>query len=452
MSPALSAAVGLGLTNVLSWSSQLALLSLAAALLARLCPIERPAARLALWQVLLLSCLALPGLQPAVPSASEHWMFLYTPLGQFAGSSSAVTDPRSRAIPTWSVIAAGLLACGTALQLGRLGTSLLRLRTVRRQAGVFDPPAWLDDLRRGLAPRAGFLVSDAGPASFGFLRPTILLPSALQGMPIDQQRAIALHELLHARRGDWLFLLLEETIRAVLFFHPAVHWLVSRVRLAREQCVDADVVRRLGERASYLESLIAVGRLTARVRAVPAAPFLREAHLRERVDLLLKEVVMSRRRHVAHLLLTAAALLATGAWAVSAFPIAAGQSEKDSSKPSQPQPPATKLTSEPKVLHKVDAVYPPAAKNEGVEGTFRIDVLIDTGGRIKEARVVASAPTLERLKEMESQKGTPPALEGDARLAAAAVDAVKQWRYEPIRDASGKPIEARMTLTVRFLL
>jgi outer membrane biosynthesis protein TonB len=141
-------------------------------------------------------------------------------------------------------------------------------------------------------------------------------------------------------------------------------------------------------------------------------------------------------------------LLFTGAWAVSAFPIAAGQSEGDSSQ----QPPATKVTSEPKVLHKVDAVYPPAAKNEGVEGTFRIDVLIDTGGRIKEARVVASAPTLERLKEMENQKGTAPALEGDARLAAAAVDAVKQWRYEPIRDASGKAVEAKMTLTVRFVL
>jgi hypothetical protein len=451
MSPGLSAAVGLGLTNVLSWSAQLALLSLAAALLARLCPIERPAARLALWQALLLGCLALPVLQPAVPSGNVHWMFQYAPLDQVAGWSSAVTGPRGRAVPTWSAIAAGLLAGGAAVQLGRLGASLLRLRTVRRKASSFDAPGCLDDLRRALAPRAGFLVSDAGPATFGFLRPTILLPSALQGMPIDQQRAVVLHELLHARRGDWLQLLLEETIRAVLFLHPAVHWLVTRVRLAREQCVDAEVVRRLGERASYLESLIAVGRLTAGVRAVPAAPFLREAHLRERVDLLLKEVIMSRRRHLAHLLLTAATLLATGAWAVSAFPIAAGQSEKDSSKPSQPQPPP-KVTSEPKVLHKVDAVYPPAAKNEGVEGTFRIDVLIDTGGRIKEARVVASAPTLERLKEMESQKGTPPALEGDARLAAAAVDAVKQWRYEPIRDASGKPIEARMTLTVRFVL
>jgi len=93
----------------------------------------------------------------------------------------------------------------------------------------------------------------------------------------EQQEAIALHELVHARRADWLVLVLEDVLKAVLFFHPAVHWLVGHVRLAREQAVDAAVVRRLGGREAYLESLVEVARFAAHARAVPAAPFLRES-------------------------------------------------------------------------------------------------------------------------------------------------------------------------------
>ncbi len=80
-------------------------------------------------------------------------------------------------------------------------------------------------------------------------------------MDRESQRAIATHELVHARRHDWLSVVLEELLKAVLFFHPAVHWLVGRVRLAREQTVDAAVVLRLGGREVYLASLVEVARI-----------------------------------------------------------------------------------------------------------------------------------------------------------------------------------------------
>jgi TonB family protein len=64
-----------------------------------------------------------------------------------------------------------------------------------------------------------------------------------------------------------------------------------------------------------------------------------------------------------------------------------------------------------------------------------------------------SAPTLERLKELQSSPGvaSTSSQEGDVRLAAAAVEAVRQWRYEPITK-DGQAIEVRMTLTIRFRL
>jgi protein TonB len=58
---------------------------------------------------------------------------------------------------------------------------------------------------------------------------------------------------------------------------------------------------------------------------------------------------------------------------------------------------------------------------------------------------------VERLKELEAKKGTPAAIEGDPRLAAAALDAVKQWRYEPILK-DGKPVDFKATVTINFKL
>jgi bla regulator protein BlaR1 len=244
--------------------------------------------------------------------------------------------------------------------------------------------------------------------------------------------------------------MVEELLKAVLFFHPAVHWLVGRVRLAREQTVDAAVVRRLGGREAYLESLVEVARFAAHARAVPAALFLRESHLRERVDLLLKEVSMSRLRTLAHVALTAVAILLAVSWVASAVPL-------QSAKPAVPD--AAKIAiedkvtapGEPKLVHQVKPAYPPDAKAEKVEGIFIIDLVIAKDGAIKDAHVVASAPTPERLKELEPKKGTPAATEGDKRLAEAALTAVKQWQYAPILKG-GKPVEFKATVTVNFRL
>jgi hypothetical protein len=270
-------------------------------------------------------------------------------------------------------------------------------------------------------------------------------------MDRERQEAIALHELVHARRLDWLALVLEDALVAVLFFHPAVHWLVGEVRLAREQAVDEAVVRRLGRREAYLECLVEVARLAAHARAVPAAPFLRESHLRERVDLLLKEVLMSRVRTLAHVGLTAAAIVLAVSWAALAVPL-------QTANPAKPAPEGkiaisdeVKAPAEPKLVEQVKPVYPEDAKKEGVMGLFVIDLVIGKDGAIKEAQVVASAPTEARLRELQPKKGTAAAVEGDKRLAEAALAAVKQWKYAPILK-DGKPVDFKATVTVNFKL
>jgi TonB family protein len=84
---------------------------------------------------------------------------------------------------------------------------------------------------------------------------------------------------------------------------------------------------------------------------------------------------------------------------------------------------------EPKLIHKVPPKYPADAKKEGVEGTVVLDAVLGKDGAIRETRVKQGA---------------------DVRLVDAARAAVEQWRYEPVLNAQGEPVEAVFTVTVRF--
>jgi hypothetical protein len=437
----------IALVNLAAWSVQVAVLALAAAAASRWLPLERPAARLAFSQALLAGILLLPLVQPwrAVSAAVLWSATLARPaLAGHAGAGTATPAP-----PGWPLLVALVLTAGVLVQLGRLALGLARLRTLSRGAAPLEPPPWLDALRREIAPRTAFVVcaEAVSPATCGLRRPTVLLPRLFLDLGREQQRAIALHELLHVRRGDWAVQVGEELVRAALFFHPAVRWLIARVRLAREQAVDAEAVSRLGGRDAYLQSLVAVARAAASSRAVPAAPFLRESHLRERVDQLMKEGLMSRTRTILHLGAAVAGVVLAVSYTANAVPLQA------TTPAAGPTVNLSEDTGEKdlKLVHKVNPAYPADAKAGKVEGVFAIDVVIAKDGTIRDAHVVASAPTPERLKLVAAQKGTAAALEGDARLAEAATSAVRQWRYEPIV-REGRPVEAKATVTVRFMI
>ncbi len=84
-----------------------------------------------------------------------------------------------------------------------------------------------------------------------------------------------------------------------------------------------------------------------------------------------------------------------------------------------------------RLVHHVPAVYPPDAERDGVEGTVLMQGDIDSEGR------------LLGLTTLNSNV--------DDRLAAAAREAVTQWRYEPTL-LNGRPIEVSCTVSVAFHL
>jgi TonB family protein len=83
----------------------------------------------------------------------------------------------------------------------------------------------------------------------------------------------------------------------------------------------------------------------------------------------------------------------------------------------------------PRLIKKVFPVYPKAARQARVEGIVIFEIMTDIYGRVQETRVLRSVQLLDQ----------------------AAVDAVRQWRYEPLI-INGRPRDAIFTATVRFEL
>jgi protein TonB len=115
--------------------------------------------------------------------------------------------------------------------------------------------------------------------------------------------------------------------------------------------------------------------------------------------------------------------------------------------PSEPPPPAKTAQAEraarpasepirvggnikpPLKTRDVPPAYPPMARQARVQGIVIIEAIISPAGRVQQARVLRSIPLLDE----------------------AALDAVKQWEFEPTV-LNGVPVPVIMTVTVRFSL
>jgi TonB family protein len=85
----------------------------------------------------------------------------------------------------------------------------------------------------------------------------------------------------------------------------------------------------------------------------------------------------------------------------------------------------------PKLIRRVQPAYPPDAKKARIDGIVILQARIGADGLVYDLKAFRSEPM---------------------GLTEAAIEAVKQWRYEPAKDASGKPVEAALNVTISFML
>src|SRR5262249_4706373 len=219
---------------------------------------------------------------------------------------------RWRISPTEAILF--VLGAGVILRLGWLAIGLWRLRQYRLQSRPGPAEIGVDIRLSG---------SVSSPVTFGASRPVVLLPENFSELDGTIQRAILCHELLHIERRDWLFTVGEELIRTVLWFHPAIWWVLGEIGLAREQEVDRQVVERTRSREEYVDALLAIAGARPQLDLAPAPLFLRKRHLKHRVVSILQEVRMSKTRLISSVA-AATGILAAACWLITAtLPLAA---------------------------------------------------------------------------------------------------------------------------------
>jgi protein TonB len=83
----------------------------------------------------------------------------------------------------------------------------------------------------------------------------------------------------------------------------------------------------------------------------------------------------------------------------------------------------------PEKIHSVSPVYPAIAQQARLEGIVILEAVIAPDGTIRDVRTLRAHPIFE----------------------AAALEAVRQWRYRPTL-LNGVPVNVIMTVTINFHL
>jgi TonB family protein len=97
--------------------------------------------------------------------------------------------------------------------------------------------------------------------------------------------------------------------------------------------------------------------------------------------------------------------------------------------PAAPSVPVGGQVQQARLISSVSPAYPPLARSIGLQGDITIDALIDSTGRVT----------------------TMNPLSGPVALQQAAMDALRQWKYEPAR-LDGQPVSMHLSVTMKFRL
>jgi protein TonB len=108
-------------------------------------------------------------------------------------------------------------------------------------------------------------------------------------------------------------------------------------------------------------------------------------------------------------------------------PIATILTSRATPKPAEESTPIGGRVLLARLRKSVPPVYPPFARTSHVSGDVKLDALIDANGNVTELKVISGPPILRQ----------------------PAMDAVRQWKYDPAR-LNGQPVALHLGVTVRF--
>ncbi|MCS6851913.1 MAG: M56 family metallopeptidase [Gemmataceae bacterium] len=183
-------------------------------------------------------------------------------VAELGGPSGAA---KSRSVPTWgwhvlvAVWLTGTLGCLAlaAWRINQFQRCLKQARPaplqLRRQASRIA-----DRLGLGHAPGIWLVPGTVSPMLWSFGRPRLLLPARLwENLDPQQRETLLAHELAHLRRRDHWVRVLELLATALYWWHPVLWWARRELRNAEEECCDAWVIWTLpGSARAYARALL----------------------------------------------------------------------------------------------------------------------------------------------------------------------------------------------------
>lgn len=271
------------------------------------------------------------------------------------------------------------------------------------------------------------------PLTMGLRRVQILLPHGLEDRlaPADLRMVIA-HECAHIRRHDFLKNLLYELVSLPVAYHPVLWLTRQHIAESREMVCD-QAAAEFSSPHEYAQSLLRLAAmlLTGQPRRIPHVIGIFDANTLERrlvkLTQLNARIGRLRRAVLVAFCIAFGVAACTSALALrtSVDPTAAANPNTSSSDPHSIPP--EKAASH--VKSKVMPVYPPEAKKARIQGKVVLDAIIGKTGDVEHLSVVS----------------------GPKELQQSALDAVRQWTYDPFL-LNGEPVEVKTTINITYSL
>jgi beta-lactamase regulating signal transducer with metallopeptidase domain len=220
-----------------------------------------------------------------------------------------------------AVIALWVWAAGVAVSLAGMVFAAVWLTWLAgrgRDAGG-DWCAIARELSMARTVRLRITTHPAMLATWGVIRPIVLLPSEAETWSADRIRVVLAHELAHVRRRDWVVHVIAELARAINWFNPLFWIACARLRRDSEHACDDIVLAHGISNTSYASHLVDLAR-TFRVHGrtwLPAPSMARPSTLERRIRTMLNP--QARRRPLS----VPSRALILGALVALALPIAA---------------------------------------------------------------------------------------------------------------------------------
>lgn len=192
---------------------------------------------------------------PVFPCISGEWLW-HSPA--VSPMHAAITLPGSSAIclvVIWAVLAMWFFF--------RVARAVWHLHKLRESCVPVDPssidPLWQHTLQRQSTRRHVVLCTSSSvrvPTAIGLLKPAIVIPGWVrQELSAEEINQILIHELAHLRRWDDWTNLVQQLVKTLFFFHPAVWWIEKKVALEREMACDDAVLAETASPRAYAQCL-----------------------------------------------------------------------------------------------------------------------------------------------------------------------------------------------------